>query len=113
MTSELTVPKKMATAHFTTIPCEPNTDSGMKEAIYSREIHSGTNNIVYGRFGVVRIEKFIPVLTTLCMVSSEFAEHYSDPLDQCQCPSTTFEEMSFCDCELRCFSSTGGYHPLP
>ena len=39
----------MATAHFTTIPCEPNTAS----VLYLRQIHPGTNNIVYGSFEVL------------------------------------------------------------
>ena len=31
----------------------------------------------------------------------------ADLLRQCPCPSITFEGKPFCDCESRCFSSTG------
>ena len=47
---------------------------GTKQAKYFGEIHPCTNNIVYGRCGIVRIGKFIPVLTTLCMVGLELLE---------------------------------------
>ena len=46
----MTVPRKIVTVHFTTIPCEPNTARPRR----FREIEHCTNSTVYGRWGVAR-----------------------------------------------------------
>ena len=55
-----TVPNKMATVHFTIIPCEPNTANKHEESHAVWKIHTcSTKKIVYGMFGVL--------LTFLCV----------------------------------------------
>ena len=39
---------------FTTIPCEPNAANRHEETVYSWETRLCANNIVYGRFGVLK-----------------------------------------------------------
>ena len=46
--------KKLAAVHFTTIPCEANIDNGH------------TESHIFG--------KFVPVLTTLCLLGLKFLE---------------------------------------
>ena len=54
LSSQSTVGKKMADVHFTTITCEPNTTCKVKESHV--------------------FEKFVPVLSTLCMLGFKIFE---------------------------------------